>query len=63
MPGNIHPVIYINEKPTKSSQLPGLSNKLFHYCNKQGFEGIVKLNSLWLSTLRKTNDELSFTIK
>lgn len=58
IPTSMHPVICLEEKRMDSYQLPKIPDTIFHYCNKQGFDGIIKSNSLWLSTLRKTNDEL-----
>lgn len=58
IPGSIYPVIHLVEKPIKSLNELKIPDKIFHYCNQQSFEGIIKTNSLWLSSLRNTNDEL-----
>lgn len=50
------PAICIAEKEKQASVTIQKPNKLFHYCNKIGFKGIIASNSLWLSSLRKTND-------
>ena len=56
--GSMYPEIYINEEKHISNNLPKRPDTLYHYCNEQGFKGIIESNSLWLSTLRQTNDEL-----
>ena len=57
---NTAPAIYVDKKNVliKPKPLVKCPDNIYHYCNKTGFEGIIKTNSLWLSTLRKTNDNL-----
>ena len=55
---NRAPAIYVDKKNVLIKPFVKCPDNIYHYCSTTSFEGIIKTNSLWLSTLRKTNDEL-----